>query len=38
VANLRYLIKDKLGVGSDIELVMLALRQGLLVGIGAEKS
>ncbi len=30
VANLRYLIKGKLGVGSDIELVRLALRQGLL--------
>jgi two-component system, NarL family, invasion response regulator UvrY len=31
VANMRYLIKCKLGVGSDIELVLLALRQGLLV-------
>ena len=30
VANLRYLIKSKLGVGSDIELVRAALRQGLL--------
>jgi two-component system invasion response regulator UvrY len=30
VANLRSLIKDKLGVGSDIELVRLALRQGIL--------
>ena len=30
VANLHYLIKTKLGVGSDIELVRLALRQGLL--------
>jgi DNA-binding NarL/FixJ family response regulator len=30
VANLRYLIKSKLGVGSDIELVLLALRQGIL--------
>ena len=30
VANLRTLIKSKLGVGSDIELVRLALRQGLL--------
>jgi two-component system invasion response regulator UvrY len=30
VANMRYLIKCKLGVGSDIELVLLALRQGLL--------
>jgi two-component system invasion response regulator UvrY len=34
VANLRYLIKSKLGVGSDIELVRLALRQGLLVEFG----
>lgn len=30
VANLHSLIKDKLGVGTDIELVRLALRQGLL--------
>ena len=30
VANLHSLIKAKLGVGSDIELVRLALRQGLL--------
>lgn len=30
VANLHYLIKTKLGVSSDIELVRLALRQGLL--------
>ena len=30
VANLHSLIKDKLGVGSDIELVRLALRQGIL--------
>lgn len=30
VANTRYLIKSKLGVGSDIELARLALRQGLL--------
>jgi two-component system invasion response regulator UvrY len=30
VANIRYLIKSKLGVASDIELVRLALRQGLL--------
>jgi DNA-binding NarL/FixJ family response regulator len=38
VANLHYLIKTKLGVGSDIELVRLALRQGLLTQaeIGAE--
>jgi len=38
VANLHYLIKTKLGVGSDIELVRLALRQGLLTEteIGAE--
>jgi two-component system invasion response regulator UvrY len=33
VANLRYLIKTKLGVGSDIELVRLALRQGLLASM-----
>jgi two-component system, NarL family, invasion response regulator UvrY len=31
VANLHSIIKDKLGVGSDIELVRLALRQGILV-------
>ena len=30
VANLHSLIKSKLGVGSDIELVCFALRQGLL--------
>jgi DNA-binding NarL/FixJ family response regulator len=30
VANTRYLIKSKLGVASDIELVLLALRQGIL--------
>jgi DNA-binding NarL/FixJ family response regulator len=30
VANTRYLIKTKLGAASDIELVMVALRQGLL--------
>jgi DNA-binding NarL/FixJ family response regulator len=30
VANLHTLIKCKLGVGSDIELVRLALRQGIL--------
>lgn len=30
VANLRYLIKSKLGVSSDIELVRLAFRQGIL--------
>jgi DNA-binding NarL/FixJ family response regulator len=36
VANLRYLIKDKLGVGSDIELVLLALRQGLLGQTGSK--
>lgn len=30
VANLHYLIKGKLGVATDIELVRLALRQGLL--------
>ena len=35
VANLHSLIKSKLGVGSDIELVHLALRQGLLPHAGA---
>jgi len=30
VANTRYLIRGKLGVASDIELVRLAMRQGLL--------
>lgn len=30
VANTRYLIKAKLGVASDIELVLVALRQGML--------
>lgn len=30
VANTRYIIKSKLGVATDIELVRLALRQGLL--------
>jgi two-component system, NarL family, invasion response regulator UvrY len=30
VANLHSIIKDKLGVASDIELVRLALRQGIL--------
>ena len=30
VANLHSMIKDKLGVGSDIELVRLTLRQGIL--------
>ena len=34
VANTRYLIKAKLGVSSDIELVLLALRQGILGGRG----
>jgi two-component system, NarL family, invasion response regulator UvrY len=33
VANLHSLIKDKLGVGSDIELVRLALRQRILTGL-----
>jgi DNA-binding NarL/FixJ family response regulator len=33
IANLHSLIKDKLGVGSDIELVRLALRQGILTQI-----
>ena len=32
VANTRYQIRGKLGVHSDIELVRLALRQGLLEG------
>jgi DNA-binding NarL/FixJ family response regulator len=36
VANLRYLIKSKLGVGSDIELVLLALRQGILAEAGTS--
>lgn len=30
VANTRYLIKSKLGAASDIELVLMALRQGVL--------
>ena len=30
VANTRYLIKGKLGAASDIELVLVALRQGIL--------
>lgn len=34
VANTHYLIKSKLGVSSDIELVLVALRQGLLGGAG----
>ena len=34
VANLHSMIKDKLGVGSDIELVRLALRQGILMQQG----
>ncbi|WP_216856435.1 response regulator transcription factor [Acidisphaera sp. S103] len=34
VANTHYLIKSKLGVVSDIELVLVALRQGLLGGVG----
>ena len=36
VANLHYLIKTKLGVGSDIELVRLALRQGLLTRMESD--
>jgi two-component system, NarL family, invasion response regulator UvrY len=32
VANTRYLIKSKLGAASDIELVLVALRQGILRG------
>ncbi|VTZ23827.1 DNA-binding response regulator [Methylocella tundrae] len=35
VANTRYLIKSKLGVSSDIELVLAALRQGIL-GAGGD--
>jgi len=37
VANLRSLIKDKLSVASNIELVRLAMRQGILtqMGLGA---
>lgn len=38
VANLHYLIKTKLGVASDIELVRLALRQGLLTQAEAGES
>jgi DNA-binding NarL/FixJ family response regulator len=38
VANLHSLIKTKLGVGSDIELVRLALRQGLLAQANAADS
>ena len=38
VANLHSLIKSKLGVGSDIELVRLALRQGLLAQANAADS
>ncbi|MGO9390083.1 response regulator [Rhodoblastus sp.] len=39
VANTRYLIKAKLGVGSDIELVLVAQRQGILgEGGGAEQN
>jgi len=40
VANTRYLIKSKLGVSSDIELVRLALRQRILdvAEIGMEAS
>ena len=36
VANLRSLMKDKLGVASDIELVRLALRQGILTQVDAS--
>jgi DNA-binding NarL/FixJ family response regulator len=38
VANLHSLIKDKLGVDSDIELVRLALRQGLLTQVDLGKA
>ena len=37
VANLHSLIKDKLGVGSDIELVRLALRQRILTQIDLDE-
>jgi two-component system, NarL family, invasion response regulator UvrY len=37
VANTRYLIKSKLGVGSDIQLVLVALRQGILDDGGDPK-
>jgi two-component system, NarL family, invasion response regulator UvrY len=37
VANLHSAIKDKLGVGSDIELVRLALRQRLLTQIDPDE-
>jgi DNA-binding CsgD family transcriptional regulator len=33
VANLHSLIRDKLSVSSDIELVRLALRQGILTQV-----
>jgi DNA-binding NarL/FixJ family response regulator len=36
VANTRYLIRSKLGVGSDIELMRLALRQNILDWEGLE--
>ncbi|MET3224352.1 DNA-binding NarL/FixJ family response regulator [Bradyrhizobium japonicum] len=38
MANLHSLIKDKLGVDSDIELVRLALRQGLLTQVDLGKA
>jgi two-component system, NarL family, invasion response regulator UvrY len=38
VANLHSIIKDKLGVGSDIELVRLALRQGILAQADINES
>lgn len=34
VANTHYLIKSKLGIASDIQLVLLALRQGILAEDG----
>jgi two-component system, NarL family, invasion response regulator UvrY len=37
VANTRYLIKAKLGVASDIELVLVALRQGILIVRGDDR-
>src|SRR5262249_10323598 len=36
VANLHSAIKDKLSVGSDIELVRLALRQGILTEVDLD--
>jgi two-component system invasion response regulator UvrY len=38
VANTRYLIKSKLGVTSDIELVLVALRQGVGPNLACNQS